>query len=131
MTTDLDRYLDHVYGDAGFFYSFCTLDRVNGDRWTEGNSPPTAPAAALIAHKIERAGEDGLDSYLCAHLYLDRTRAAPKPNTAPITCLWVKRDAATIPPDVPPPTMTIETSPAGTTTTGACRAPCRPPSRRI
>jgi hypothetical protein len=109
---DLDRYLDHLFGETRYYILVSTLDRNAGDKWVEGKLIPYYPGSReTIARKIARAGDDGLDAYLCAHGYRDRTRPAQKGNAAPITCLWVERDAATIPPGVPPPTMTIETSP--------------------
>ena len=82
MTTDLDRYLDHVYGDARFSYTLCTLDRANDGKWDEGKLVPYDPGNhAELARKIELAGEDGRDCYLV--LTSTWTPLAPPPNRTP------------------------------------------------
>jgi len=112
MTTDLDRYLDHVFGDA----RCCVLVCTNGPRgWDEGTLVPYGPTTRpTIAAAIERAVAGGLDVYMAAHGYLDHTRPAQKPNAAPLSCLWVEADAAPLPTGDLAPTMVVETSPGRT-----------------
>ena len=111
MSTDLDRYLDHLYGDRRFYIQVCTLN-PKADAWDEGKPVAYMPSdRAVIERMIRRLSDSGLNVYVSAHGYIDNRRGGVKANAAPIDVLWVERDEATIPPDVPEPTMTVETSP--------------------
>jgi hypothetical protein len=117
--SDLDRYLDYVYGDKRLYYNFCTRDVSQPGKdgkglWHEGKlAPYYAGCQDEIAGMIRRAGEKGLDAYLCAHLYADRSKPAQKPNAAPIGCLWNEADTAPLPARTDPdyPGMRVQSSP--------------------
>jgi hypothetical protein len=114
QSDDLDRYIKHLYGERTFYIQICKLDptKPKDEAWDEGKPVAYMPSDVdFIARKIRQIAADGLNAYVSAHGYIDNRRGGVKANAAPIDVLWVERDDATIPPDVPAPTMTIETSP--------------------
>jgi hypothetical protein len=61
-----------------------------------------------LSHIEEEAGK-GREVYFCAHLLTQPKRQ--KQYAAPIICLYVDGDKATVTEDMPKPTLTLETSP--------------------
>jgi len=109
---DLNRFLQHLFSDRPGYVSVCTND-FQGRRtkkFEEGKLWPFPITISDIARKIDEAGADGFDAYLCAHGLRDRQRGRLKPNAAPIWCLWADLDGAPIPTGPLAPTMVVETS---------------------
>lgn len=111
--SDLDIFLQHLFGDRPGYVSVCTND-FQGKRtkkFEEGKLWPYPITRSDIARKINEAASDGLDTYICAHSLRDRNRGRVKPNADRIWCLWADLDGAPIPTGPLAPTMIVETSP--------------------
>jgi putative DNA primase/helicase len=68
--------------------------------------PRDAEAArAAVEHEAAR----GREVYFCAHLLTERQRK--KQYACHVHALWVDGDGAQVPPELPPPTATVESSP--------------------
>ncbi len=112
---DTTRLLAHVYNEAHGQVCIHTARREN-DELTNTKErffdwPQQAGAAVAW---IEEESREDREVYFCTHQLksVDGRTCRQKEYAADrVTCLWVERDAATIPEHLPQPTATVESSP--------------------
>jgi hypothetical protein len=94
-------------GQRGFI-GLASIDRNDGDQFA--STFYAWPAAAVnAAHWLIEQAAAGRDVYQCAHLLTDKRRV--KERAAKLTACYVDGDGAIVPPHLPQPTITVESSP--------------------
>jgi hypothetical protein len=101
-------------GEAGSIYCF------SGVRTSPTAKKLKTPRTAMYAYPqsagnaeqwlIDEAAK-GREVYASAALFVDPTRGGKQANVGKVRSAWVDGDGCTVPPDMPQPTITIETSP--------------------
>jgi hypothetical protein len=109
-TSTLLPFWRRIFGGSTGYVGLLSGART-GKRLTEVREAfyPYPHAAGNAEQWLIDQSSAGRDVYYCAHLLTDKRRV--KACAAPLHALYVDGDGAIVPPHIPQPTITVETSP--------------------
>lgn len=110
--TEARELWSHAWGDLRGYIGLFAGKRVDGQRElanVEQQYYPYPDAAGFAESWLAERSERGLEVYACAHLLTAKQRT--KANAADVLCLWTDGDGAAVPPEMPQPTLIVESSP--------------------